>query len=838
MERAGRVRTEVRYFSGRLKRKMDEIQFACTTIVEAPSGYGKTTAVRDYLESKSLAGTPVHWFSATEEAPSSSFSRLCLEIAKVDEEAGHRLLRIDLPNAVTIGEVCDALRSLRCRHETYLVVDNYHLLQGALPPSFLLALIEHGGENLHVVVVTQMLSRDNRAITAGRGFLSITATDLRLNAADIERYYSLAGVSISPEEAVQIERYTEGWIIAVYLQLCAYSESGTFSLTPGIMALMERLVWDALSPDQQTFLLRMSPFEVFTLQQACYLLGCQALPEYTEAALASPFISYGRAEGRYEMHSILSRLLSEKRKARGQVFSRECLTRAGDWCRDNGRTAEALDYYWQTKDYERILSLDFSPVMLEEVGGTPFPGVASGIARDCPAKVKRSNMLSMLRIAWTLLLAGMDEAFDSLMEELGGFLGVNTADLDAAGSGGTVSHSDARLLGEWVLLMSFREYPHLPKMTERLRMAASLFPGRTSQVIQPFTPWWFGSLSPLAVFHVIPGEADREADDLEQYIALYSRLTNGHGSGADALYRAELAYQRGDLTGAEVHAYKASFLAGSRQQSTVQLAAAIILAQAALQKADTAGWQHALNSMERAMSYPLQNTSVVRSALDAARGVLLVELQVMDAVAEWLRRGDSSGRVVPAALMDTVVFVHLMYLLYRGENAQVVGRAEARFLEGWNGHVFSDVIGRLILAVGCFRMGDPARARQAIEEAVQVAAPDGLITALASYSWLLEGMPDEIIARAYPHLSDRLSSLKQRFGRGWQSLHETLLPDESSGGLTPREMEVAKLAAQGLRNAEIAASLVVSEATVRAHLRSIFQKLDIDRRARLAERLK
>ena len=51
-------------------------------------------------------------------------------------------------------------------------------------------------------------------------------------------------------------------------------------------------------------------------------------------------------------------------------------------------------------------------------------------------------------------------------------------------------------------------------------------------------------------------------------------------------------------------------------------------------------------------------------------------------------------------------------------------------------------------------------------------------------------------------------------------------------------MEVAKLAAQGLRNGEIAAKLVVSEATVRAHLRSIFQKLDIDRRARLAERLK
>jgi len=56
--------------------------------------------------------------------------------------------------------------------------------------------------------------------------------------------------------------------------------------------------------------------------------------------------------------------------------------------------------------------------------------------------------------------------------------------------------------------------------------------------------------------------------------------------------------------------------------------------------------------------------------------------------------------------------------------------------------------------------------------------------------------------------------------------------------LTERELEIAQLAAEGLHNHEIAEALFVSENTVRAHLRAIFQKLDIDRRAKLTKMFK
>jgi DNA-binding NarL/FixJ family response regulator len=53
-------------------------------------------------------------------------------------------------------------------------------------------------------------------------------------------------------------------------------------------------------------------------------------------------------------------------------------------------------------------------------------------------------------------------------------------------------------------------------------------------------------------------------------------------------------------------------------------------------------------------------------------------------------------------------------------------------------------------------------------------------------------------------------------------------------GLTTREVEVLQLVADGLSNAEIADRLVLSQRTVHAHLRSIFDKLGVNTRTAAA----
>jgi DNA-binding CsgD family transcriptional regulator len=130
------------------------------------------------------------------------------------------------------------------------------------------------------------------------------------------------------------------------------------------------------------------------------------------------------------------------------------------------------------------------------------------------------------------------------------------------------------------------------------------------------------------------------------------------------------------------------------------------------------------------------------------------------------------------------------------------------------------------------RRYDQARTEASLGQALKAAGDP--VRAAAAYNYA-SGIFDFLAAQLEPELQTSFlhSPLVEGVRLAVAGLSHTTSRKKAGlefDTLTEREVEVLKLVAQGLKNAQIAETLVVSPLTINAHLRSIFNKLDVTTR--------
>lgn len=796
-------------------------------LIEAPSGYGKTTVAQNYL--RDHLPVDAHWVRhvCAEESPRSAWRRLCGAVGRIDAAAGESLLRLGPPDEDTQGEIAALLRDLDSAEPAWLVLDDFHHLAPLAVTAVWKALLDHAGPRLGVALVTWPLD-DSVMPYEKAGFLRLDVDDLRLTEQESGDYFAASGVRLAEDQVALLHRRAEGWMIALSLHLRRWKDSGGFASASGIAGLLRDVVWDGLDEAGRDALLRLSPFDSFSARQASFLLGAHGLPAGMRSALMqNALLRFDSASGRYYPHGTLLEFVRDGFAALTDERRRAILYAAAGWCGENGEREQAIAFYHRLGDYERILALDLSGMednnILAGVPGVSYAGALRDIVAHCTTDMRLRHPLTMIQLAFELFGQGCFEEFGALC-----------ADMDALiGETGLPAQEQDRLRGELVLLDAFAHYNDIASMGERMKRAAELTGGSTS-LIALANSWTFGNASVLLMYHREVGGLDAELADMAAYTPYYVAMTGGHGRGGVELMAAEALFCRGDAQQAEIVAHKARHEAARKKQASILIGADLLLGRLAAFRGDADALADADARIVRlAEEYPQKSN---RLEADMARAMLMGLAGRAGDAADWIRES-FPGAFERRLFTPAVPFAHLCragLLLKAGKPEILLGEMDAALgLAQALHYPLALIYGHIHAAAAWVMRGKDARAQDSVRAALELALPDGLLLPFAEHHAAIGPVLDGMDAIDAGVLAS-ISALAQRHEAGCRAIMgaSSAMPPF---GMTGQEYRTARFAADGLSNGEIAARLSVSLNTVKTHLKAVYRKSRANNRSGLRE---
>lgn len=807
------------YFSDKLRLQMARIlEFPCT-LIEAPMGYGKTTAVRAYLK-----GTDAHviWHRVYDSSVSGfwiTFSRL---FAELDPDRSKSLELLGFPNdSVSMQEALKLIGGMKLPTETVLVIDDYHLLSATEVSSFLRFFIINEIEHLHIILTARFVEFLSIEELSLKGYLyHISQEAFELMPDDIVEYYRLCGVTLSAREAEQLYRTTEGWISALYLLMLSASDTGHFMDTNNIQMLVKDAIYDPFTEEIKDFLLCLCMFDSFTLKQAIYMWGDgRAEGLLAEVRRKNAFVSFDTDTKTYQIHNIFTSFLREMLEKKDSGYQKRLCEKAGTWCMETREYIAAMHYFYMAGDFESLLytiELDRSNSF-----GSEHKAFIINCLEQCPKEDKKRHPVALLVYAMSLMTFNEMELFQKTCGELA--LMIEDGSMDA--------NSRSNLTGELELLLSFTRYNDIMGMSEHHKRACTLL-NKTSAFMDTSGSWTFGSPSVLYMFYRESGKLEQEVREMKEAMPYYYRLTNGHGTGAEYLMEAERYFNTGDFENTEIAVHRAISEAEGANQPNMILCALFLQTRMALMRGDYRSVQDYSRkiheTVEKNRLYTLIHT------VDLCTGFINACLKQKDQISEWLAMGDfSSSRLFfPARAFSNIIYGRT--LLLRGDYLKLLGVSGQFFgIASVFPNVLPDIYTYIYIGAANEQIYRRGEAIAAVRQALELAVPDHIYIPFVEncdyIKPLLEVLSNE---GTYRKEIARIFELYAPWQKAVELIRRTYF-EEDKPKLSERESEIARLASEGFSNRQIGEKLFISENTVKKHLKGIFEKLGVTSRSLL-----
>ena len=807
------------FFPRRITEKLESVYINPITVVEAASGFGKTTSMRHLLED---CKDPVIWFNIDNDDKDKFFSDFCARIRSIDEEGSNKLATIGYPlDEDTCVKIANILINLKINENTILVLDNYHYISDDKITKVLLDVVFNETNNLRVVLLTQVVKNDlvfemiykNKINYINQSVLSFTYDEM-------VGYCRNCGVKLDDEEATFLYKYTDGWISAVYLQIVNYIDNGVFDINATIDSLITNAIWKKLNHKEQDFLTNLGIFENFSFRQAVSIAGGNLSEEKIQAILKSTaLISYDSKERRYYMHSFLKYYLSNEFIKLEKVFKNQVYIKSGQWFADNEQYMEAIRYFYMAKDFEKIYALNHDADVLIMNATADNKEMLMNILLRTPYEIKQKY--PRMSVVYLNVLFIYRER-DYLQVE-------SRVIMDMIENSNLSERQKNIYLGEIYFCLAMCEYNDIRKMKE-LFVKSYDYLKSPSTIVGECTGWTLGSPSVLYSYHKDSGMAMDELAILESSMPYFYKLTDGHGKGGDAVMKAEILFMRGELDGAEVLCQKAIYMAETRKQTSIYIAAMFLLARIAIFR----GEYDTLTDTLGTMSDKIVNTKdrLTTTTPDLATGFISVLLENEDMIPGWLESDITIEEKCSILNLGFANIIYGKYLVMTEKYSKLLG-ISGQFLGVAN--VYNNVIYKIYtyiyISIANYRMNNVKKAKKFINEALMLAMPDGFFIPFVENYKHIDVLLNDIDSE-YPYFT-KLIKDAEKMQYNLNKVSKLSIKNNQNYGLTTREYTVAKLAAKRYTNKEIAEKLFIAESTVKSNMKTIFNKLSISSRADL-----
>lgn len=811
--------TKALYFTDKLKNKLSDITNYPLTIMDAPCGYGKTTAAEEYLNK---LDKKVLWLVLDNNSISDFWIKFCHCFSDIDEDIVLKMKQMGIPeDKISIEEFLVLFRKIKFSEETILVIDNFQLVQNKIINNFIIH-ITGILKNMHVVILTQNRILENiLGVILKKQLNYITKSYFELDVSEIQKYYALCGINLNENEATDLYKYCGGWISILYFQMLDYIENKNFQLADKVYFLVEKIMNNKFSEKARTNFLKFCLCEDFTVEKLKFLLESTYVSDFIdEIHEANIFVNYDADKNVYYIQKVLIDYLQKEFEKLDTNFQNKIISRFGEWFKDNKMYLKSILIFYKIKDFESIFSMDIRADDITKDMTEKDKDIIFEIVQNCPNEIKKKYSKNL--IVFALILSQYKEW--NYLEYLKKEIENNIKNSEILSE-----QEKTNLMGELSFLSVFTAYKDIQFMSEECQKAYEMLRGQ-AKLIKPRESWTCGSPSMLYIFHRKSGELDKELKSMNEGIPYYYKLTDNHGYGAEAIMKAEILLNRGDFKGAEILCHKAIYMSESKKQySVVYLCAIFIMLRIAI----IYGNFHRFNNTLKMVKEKLESCNIDR-AIDLCEGFIFSNIGEVELIPEWLSSGDIEKEGIPFLTFSYANIIYGKTLFLKGEYLKLLGISQ-QFLEVANAfpNIYSKIYIYIHMAAANLKLNEKKMAIQSLKSALEIAIPDRIYMPFAENGeYILDILNEMKQDELYKNEMQDILKLYNNYKNGLEKVRNSGLFNKMPQ-MTERELEVATLAAKNLTNREIGEQLYISQNTVKFYLKSIFNKLSITSRSEL-----